>query len=221
MTTSGTATTSFDALEIMEEAYERAGVDFRAAYDIRTARRSLNILAMEWANRGLNLWTVDSGTLSLTEGTAAYELPADTLDVLETVVTVNGTDYNVSRISFVDYANLPNKATTGRPLQVYISRTVPQTVTVWPVPDQAYTLTYWRMRRIQDVSAPSQTIDIPYRFMPALIAGLAMHVAMKRKEPEVVSRAPALAAYYEQQFQMAADEDRDRSAVYLTPYIGW
>lgn len=217
MATSGTASINFDIMDIIEEAYERAGLDARTAYDVRTARRSLNILAMEWANRGLNLWTVQQGTISLAQGTATYTLPSDTIDVIEMVVNAGGTDYHINRISVSDYANIPNKTTAGRPLQAYVARTVPSTITVWPVPDSGYTLTYWRLRRMQDVTAGGQTLDLPFRFLPAMIAGLAMHIAMKR--PEATARAPGLAAYYEQQFQLAADEDRDRASVFFTPYI--
>lgn len=217
MTTSGTAAANFDVLEIIEEAYERAGLIARTAYDIRTARRSLNLLAMEWANRGLNLWSVQQGTVSLVAGTAQYTLPADTIDLIEMTVNLAGTDYHIDRISVSDFSAVPNKTTTGRPLQAYVARTVPPSITVWPVPDTAYTLTYFRLRRMQDVTAGSQTLDLPFRFLPACIAGLAFHIAMKR--PEAAARAPALQAYYEQQFQLAADEDRDRASVFLTPYI--
>lgn len=218
MTTSGTASINFDVMDIIEEAYERAGLEARTAYDIRTARRSLNILAMEWANRGLNLWTVQQGTINLAPGTSQYTLPSDTIDLIEMVINAGGTDYHLNRVSVSDYANIPNKTTTGRPLQGYVARTVPSTLTVWPVPDTAYTVTYWRLRRMQDVTAGGQTLDLPFRFLPCMIAGLAFHIAMKR--PEAAARAPALQAYYEQQFQLAADEDRDRASVFLTPYIG-
>lgn len=217
MATSGTASVNFDVMDIIEEAYERAGLDARTAYDIRTARRSLNLLAMEWANRGLNLWTVQKATVALVAGTTDYTLPDDTIDVIEMIVSSGGTDYHINRISVSDYANIPNKTMTGRPLQAYVTRTVPATMTVWPVPDTGYTLTYWRLRRMQDITAGGQTVDLPFRFLPAMIAGLAFQIAMKR--PEALQRAPGLAAYYEQQFQLAADEDRDRSSVFFTPYI--
>jgi hypothetical protein len=219
--TSGTIAFQLDVLDIIEEAYERAGLEARSGYDFRTARRSLDLLADEWSNRGLNLWTVAQGSVTLVAGTATYTLPSDTIDLIETQLRVvsgtTTTDYALNRVSVSDYASLSNKASAGRPLQVLVSRTATPTITLWPVPTAADTLIYWRMRRMQDTGTASSTPDIPGRFRPALIAGLAYQIAMKR--PEVTDRVPMLQAEYERQFGLASDEDRDRASVFLVPFL--
>jgi len=227
MATSGTATFNPDLGEIIEEAYERAGIEMRSGYDMRTARRSLNILVSEWANRGLNLWTVEIGTQTLTAGTASYALPADTIDLIEHVIRTSSGDQNaqndrqLNRISIASRATIPNKLSRGVPLQIYVDRQATPTFYLWPVPDSVstYTVIYWRLRRIQDTGTGStNTMDIPSRFIPALVAGLAFHLAMKK--PELVSRVIPLKQYYDEQFMLAAEEDRDRASVSFTPYIG-
>jgi len=223
MTTSGTAVWNLEIVDLIEEAYERAGLEARTGYDFRTAHRSLNILAAEWANRGLNLWTVQENTLVLTPGVKTYQLPADTIDVIETMirVTTSGSplDYTVSRIGVGDYATLPNKNTTGRPLQIYVNRQINPEYTLWPVPDLPYTILYWTMRRIQDASTATDVMDTPVRFVPCLVAGLAFHIAMKR--PEAASRVPMLKQEYLEQFQLAADEDRGREPARFVPWMSY
>lgn len=224
MTTSGTAAFNLDVLDLIEEAYERAGVEARTGYDFRTARRSLNLITAEWANRGLNLWTIEQGTQSVSQGTATYVLPADCIDVIEVAVrlTSNGqsTDYTIDRVGVGDYASIPNKASQGRPVQYYVERLSSQTkYTLWPVPDQAYTILFFQMRRIEDAGSGSNNIDIPVRFVPCLAAGLAYHIAMKR--PEATGRLQFLKAEYEEQFKIAADEDRDRANLRLVPFVGY
>lgn len=221
MTTSGTATWNLDIADCIEEAYERAGLEMRTGYDFRTARRSLNIMAAEWSNRGLNLWTVDQQSQALTAGTSTYSLPDDTIDMIETIVRVNNTgvglDYVVERWGVGDYAAMPNKNQTGRPLKVYVQRTINPTYILWPVPDLPYTLIYWRMRRIQDASSAVQTMDVPVRFVPALVAGLAYYIAQKK--PEAFSRLDFLKMEYENQFNLAAQEDRGRESAMFVPWI--
>jgi len=223
MTTSGTAVWNLDIADAIEEAYERAGLEARTGYDYRTARRSLNILSAEWSNRGLNLWTVQENSLVLTPGTKTYTLPADTIDIIETIIRVNsnGTplDYTVSRIGVGDYATLPNKNSTGRPLQIYMDRQVNPTYTLWPVPDLPYTIIYWTMRRIQDATNATDVMDMPVRFVPALVSGLAFQLAMKR--PEAAARVPMLKAEYMEQFQLAADEDRGREPARFVPWMSY
>jgi hypothetical protein len=224
MTTSGTAAFNLDIMDLIEEAYERAGVEARTGYDFRTARRSLNLITAEWANRGLNLWTIEQLTQVVTAGQATYNLPADCIDVIELAVrlTSNGqsTDYTIDRVGVGDYASIPNKATQGRPVQYYVERlTSLSRYTLWPVPDQAYTILYWQMRRMEDAGAGTNTIDIPVRFVPCLAAGLAYHLAMKR--PEATNRLQFLKGEYEEQFKLAADEDRDRANLHLLPWIGY
>lgn len=223
MTTSGTSAWNLDIADLIEEAYERAGLEARTGYDFRTARRSLNIISAEWSNRGLNLWTVQENTLVLTPNVKTYTLADDTIDIIETIIrsTTSGSalDYTVSRIGVGDYATLPNKNTTGRPLQIYVDRQVQPTITLWPVPDLPYTIIYWTMRRIQDATTATDVMDMPVRFIPALIAGLAFHIAMKR--PEVAQRVPMLKQEYMEQFQLAADEDRGREPARFVPWMSY
>lgn len=221
MATSGTTAFNMDFTEIAEEAWERAGREMRSGYDLRTARRSMNLLTIEWQNRGINLWTIDSGTISLTTGTGQYILPADTIDLLEHVIrTGSGTtqqDLTITRISVSTYASIPNKTNTGRPIQVWIERLrdAPR-INVWPVPDSDdYTFAYWRMRRIEDAGSGVQTADMNFRFLPCLVAGLAYHIAMK--VPELAPRLPILKEAYMEQFDLAAGEDREKASVRFVP----
>lgn len=228
MATTGTATFNLEFTELAEEAWERAGREMRSGYDLRTARRSLNLLTIELANRGINLWTIEQGTIDLVQGTNTYSLPADTIDLLEHVirtspgVTNSQADLNITRISVSTYSTIPNKLVQGRPIQVWIQRLrdAPQ-VTVWPTPDQGtvgspyYTLVYWRMRRIQDAGSGVETEDVPFRFLPVLASGLAYQIAMKT--PELMQRVPMLQAEYEKQFELAAGEDREKAAIRFVP----
>ena len=230
MTTSGTSTFNLDFAEIAEEAFERAGLELRSGYDMKSARRSLNLLCAEWANMGLNLWTVASGSIVLTPGQAVYTsadgVPSEMVDLIEHVIRTNtsgqNTDITMNRISVSDYANIPTKTVQGRPLQIYVNRQISPTLTVWPVPDSSttYTLVYWYLRRIQDTGASAaNTADIPYRFLPALISGLAYYIALKN--PEAADRIQMLKGFYEEQFQLAASEDRDRAPDRFIPFIGY
>jgi len=213
-----------DLPEIFEEAFERAGLEMRTGYDLKTARRSLNLLTLEWQNRGLNLWTIEPGTIALSSGTATYSFPADTIDVIEmSLRTGSGTnqiDSNVERISVSTYSQQTNKNTTGRPVQAFIRRLATETtVTLWPVPDSAdtYALAYYRLRGIESISSGvSGTADVPPRFVPCLVSGLAYYIAMKR--PEVNDRVSALKQEYEFQFELAAGEDRDTSSIRFIPF---
>lgn len=225
MATSGTATFNPDIAEICEDAFERCGLEMRSGYDLRTARRSLNMLAAEWSNRGLNLWTVEEKTQSITAGTATYTLDADTIDLLEHVIrTGSGTsqsDQSLTRISGSTYATLTSKNSQGKPVQLYVDRQATPKVTLWPTPDSAdtYTLVYWRIRRIQDAGAAASNIyDVPSRFIPPLVAGLAYQVALKRPEVDL-NRVALLKAAYEEQFTLAADEDRSKASVQFVPNI--
>lgn len=223
MTTSGTTAFDMDFTEIAEEAWERAGSEMRSGYDLRTARRSMNLLTIEWQNRGINMWTVDSGTINLVSGTSQYTLPADTIDLMEQVIRTNAgntttqSDLNISRISVSTYSSIPNKLTTGRPIQVWVERLrdAPK-INVWPVPDSNdYTFVYWRMRRIEDAGSGIQTPDMNFRFYPCLVAGLAYYIAMKI--PDMAPRIEMLKAAYEEQFQLAAGEDREKASVRFVP----
>jgi len=225
MTTSGTASFNPQLTEIIQEAYDRAGVVMRSGYEYRSARRSIDLMMQEWANRGINLWTVEEGSQLLTPGTATYTLPADTVDLIDHVIrtspgnVASQADLTINRMSVSNYSTIPNKLSTGRPIRIYVDRQITPKFTVWPVPDasQQYTLVYWRLRRIQDAGSPgTNTMDMPFRFMPALVAGLAYNLAMK--SPGAEARVPVLKAVYEEQFQLAADEDRSRASVRFLPY---
>jgi hypothetical protein len=216
MATSGTTSFGLDLVEIAEEAFERCGAELRSGYDLRTARRSLNLLFAEWSNRGLNLWTMEQGTIALVAGVATYALPADTVDTLDHFVRTSSSDLGCSRIGMTQYLSIPNKNTQGRPVQVFVERLQAPRITVWPVPDSGqYTLVYGRLRRIQDAGGGANTMDVPVRFLPALIAGLAYYLSMKI--PEAAARAIPLKAAYDEAWQLAADEDRDRSPTRFVP----
>ena len=306
MTTTGKTSFDLDFTEIAEEAWERAGRELRTGYDLRTARRSMNLLTIEWQNRGLDMWTFDQGTITLQQGLNTYPLPTDTIDLLDHVIrtnanqTSNQSDLTITRISISTYATIPNKLTQARPIQVWVQRgagelspmydntgtkitvaspigltdttiTLSSTVnlpangyvqidaetifynyisgntlnncyraqnnttaathaattqvylqrlpaiTVWPTPDGSttYTFAYWRMRRIQDAGAGVETADITFRFLPALVAGLAFYIATKT--PELQGRIDMLKAQYEEQFTIAAGEDREKAAVRFVP----
>ena len=220
MATSGSRDFDLDVADIIEEAYERCGLEVRTGYDAKTARRSLNIMFSEWANRGINLWTVKQATLTLTSGTATYSsangLASPMNDILEIAVRRSGTDYEVDRISRGEYLNIPNKSTTGRPSQFYFNRQTSPELTLWPTPDSnTDQLVYYYITRIEDADTSQNTTDVPFRFLPCMIAGLAYYIAMK-KAPE---RIQLLKAVYEEEFQRAADEDEDRVALKLQPDI--
>ena len=226
MATSGTTAFTLDLLEVIEEAFERCGSESRTGYDLRTARRSLNLLFADWANRGVNLWTLDSGTIPLVSGTAAYVLPADTVDVLDCVIRSNSAvvatqnDRPLTRVSASTYSATPNKLSTGFPNQMTVTRGVAApTVTLWPVPnDPTQLLVYWRLRRIQDAGAAGdQTHDIPFRLLPALASGLAYYLAFK--VPGAGERLQTLKTVYDEDWERASNEDREKAAVRFVPRI--
>lgn len=230
MTTSGTTTFNLDLNNLVEEAFERCGAELRTGYDMRTARRSLNLLTIEWANRGINLWTIEQGSIPLVQGQIVYTLPVDTIDLLDHVIRtqsgVGQTDINISRISVDTYSTIPNKNAPGRPIQVWINRqsgaTTPTgvqspSISVWPCPEQSnyYTFVYWRLRRIQDAGNGTTEQDIPFRMLPALVAGLAYYLSLKI--PDALPRAGILKAGYDEQWQLASDEDREKAPLRLAP----
>jgi hypothetical protein len=301
MTTKGQSIFNLELSDIVEEAFERAGLELRTGYDLRTARRSINLMTIEWANRGINLWTIEQGQITMQTGQPIYPLPLDTIDLLDTVVRTNNTttnqiDINITRISESTYITIPNKLTQGRPIQVWINRQSgqenPTTVTlagditatdttitlsstynlattgfikigaetigyanvngnqlvncyraqantvatahlngaaitvqnlpsinVWPSPNapgDQYTFVYYRLRRVQDAGDGINTQDIPFRFLPCMVAGLAYFIAMKKPEVDG-QRVLALKAAYDEQFQLAADEDREKAPARYVP----
>ena len=227
MTTSGTTAFSMDFTEIVEESFERAGSESRTGYDLKTARRSLNLMLAGWANLGINLWAIEQGTIPLVAGTATYTLPTDTVDLIDHVIrTGSGSasmqaDITCSRISSSTYATIPNKLSQARPLQIWIQRLIAPQVTVWPVPDnaQTYTLVYWRLRRLQDAGNGADTQDVPFRFLPALVAGLAYHIALKI--PGGLERVPMLQEQYSAALDLAMAEDREKATMRAVPRVGY
>jgi hypothetical protein len=223
MAVSGVANFNLDLSEIVEEAFERAGSELRSGYDLRTARRSLNIMFADWANRGVNMWTFEQGTINLVPGTATYNLPEDTVDLLEHVIRTGAgsvstqADLTITRISVSTYATIPNKLQQARPIQVWIERLETPRITVWPVPDnsQTYQFVYWRMRRIDNAGTGVNTMDVPFRFLPCMVAGLSYYLALKL--PNGTQRLDVLKQQYDEAWQLASDEDREKAAVRFVP----
>lgn len=226
MATSGTAAFNLDLRELIEEAAERAGYELRGGYEFATARRSLNLLFADWANRGLNMWTFDQQVVTLVAGTDSYTLPLDTVDLMDAVIRTGSgatqSDVAISRISLPTYQTIPNKTVQGRPIQLVMLRTITPEVRVWPVPDSTttYTLVYWRLRRIQDAGTGVNTQDLPFRFLPALVAGLAYYLGMKRPDMPM-DRLAALKLSYDDVMQAAQDEDREKAPLRLVPSMGY
>ena len=236
-----TSTTAFNPTlnDIFEEAFERCGQEMRTGYDFRTARRSLNFLMTEWANRGINLWTIEQGYINLVEGVGVYDLPDDTVDLLEHVIRTfanqgpNQTDLNITRISVSTYSTIPNKLAIGRPIQVWVNRQSGQTtnavgatpaypqINVWPIPDQGteeqpyYVFYYWRLKRLNDAGNGVNAVDIPFRFQNALVSGLAYMLALKLNGSE--NRISTLKTQYDEAWDLAAGEDREKAADRLVP----
>ena len=225
MATSTTNDFNLDIAEAAEEAFELAGLEMRTGYDLRTARRSIDLMMLEWANRGLNLWQVESGSTTLTAGTATYTLDADTIDLLEhNLRTDDGnsnsqSDTELTRVSFSTYAGIPNKLDQGRPNEILINRNAGSTTfTLYPIPDnaQTYKVVWYRLRQIYDAGTPaSNNLDIPKLFLPCLVSGLAYYIA--QKNPEAFQRVPFLKQQYEEQWKLAADENRVKASVRFVP----
>jgi hypothetical protein len=223
MTTSGTTAFNMDLTELVEECYERCGSELRTGYDLRTAGRSLNLMFSQWANKGLNMFTYEQGMINLIPGQATYNLPADTVDLLEHVIRTGAgsqstqADLTITRISVSTYATIPNKLQQARPIQVWIERLDTPRFTVWPVPDnsQPYVFVYWRLRRMQDAGTGVNTMDMPFRFYEAMTAGLAYHLALKI--PGAMERLPILKQQYDEAWDLASSEDREKAAVRFVP----
>jgi len=225
MATSGTYTFNLDLGQIMEEAYERCNIEMRTGFDYRTARRSLDLLLLEWQNRGLSLWTVRDTSLTLTAGTGAYALSGEKLDIVEAFMRTNAgnttkqSDLTMQRISIAQYSHQTNKLLQGRPIQYWVERAPSGiTINVWPVPDasQTWTLGYYYMERIEDSGTPATlNVDVPARFLPPLTAGLAYQIAIKK--PEAAQRIDFLKQEYEEQWNLASDAAREKASLYVVP----
>jgi len=218
MAFSGTKTFALDIAETIEEAYELAGLEQRTGYDARTARRSLNIMFADWANRGVNLWTIEEVSLDLVQGTNQYTMNAYDIDILSAVIrdssTSPSTDIEIDRIGRQEFLNIPNKTTQARPTQYFVDRQITPVINIWPTPDSAnYKLVSYRIQRIDDVNTSAENPEVPSRFIPCMVSGLAYYIALK-KNPQ---KAGILKQQYEQDFKLAADEDRNRASLMLTP----
>jgi len=217
MATSGSQDWSLDASDVIEEAYERCGLEFRSGYDARTARRSMNLLFADWANRGIKLWKMTKVELTLTDGTANYTLGTDTVDVTDAAIQRDSTDYLIERISRNRYHSLPKKSTEGRPTQYYVDRQrAAPVVYLYPTPENSTDkLVYYKMERIEDIDASSNDPDIPYHFYPALVSGLSYYLSVK-KAPD---RTQMLKALYDEDMYRAEQTDRDDTNMRIVPRV--
>jgi len=219
-TTSGTVAFKLDILQLCEEAWERAGREMRSGYDLRTARRSLHLMFLEWLNRGINLWTVKEASVTLVVGTETYTLDDDCIDVLDAVIRdgtgSSQTDFNLTRLSVSTYAQTSSKLTASRPTSMYIDRQNRATVTLYPSPsDATQVFRYWYIRRMEDLGDNTNHPDMPERAIPALVSGLAFNLALK--EPDLEGRVPMLKAHYEEQYELMASEDRSKASLMFSP----
>ena len=218
MTLSGSTDFELNVTEYIEEAFERCGLTVRTGYDLKTAKRSLNLMLLDWSNRGLNQWTISQRTQSLTSGTSEYSLLTDIIDILSLSILRDGTYYSLDRISRDAYLSIPNKATTGRPSQFFLDRQLTPNLKLWPVPENSTDIIYYdALTRMNDADTYTNTLEVPFRFYPCLAAGLAYYIAIKRS-PE---RVQLLKSVYEEEFQRAAVEDRDRSSTTISPDLGF
>tara|TARA_R110002126_G_scaffold218193_1_gene363926 strand:- start:2883 stop:3551 length:669 start_codon:yes stop_codon:yes gene_type:complete len=214
MTVSGSKDFELDVAEYVEEAFERCGLEVRTGYDLKTAKRSLNLLLADWANRGLNQWTIKQRTVTMAVADGTYDLGADVIDILSVVVRRNGTDYALSRLSRDGFLSIPNKTTQGRANQFFLDRQITPVLNLWPVPDNNTDVVYYdALTRMDDADIYTNTMDMPFRFYPCLAAGLAYYLALKRAP----NRVQMLKAVYEEEFERAATEDRDRSSFNVVP----
>lgn len=218
MATSSSTNFELDVAEYIEEAFERCGLEAKTGYDLQTARRSMNIMLAEWANRGLNQWTIEQRTQALTASDSEYSLGTDLIDILSLVVRRSGTDFTMTRISRDSFLNLPNKTSTGRPTQYFLDRQITPNLKLFPTPENSTdVIVYDALTRIQDADAQVNTMEIPFRFFPCLTAGLAYYIAMKRAP----DRIQLLKTVYEEEFDRAMAEDRDRSAFNVVPKLDY
>ena len=214
MAVSSSVTFELDVAEYIEEAFERCGLEVRTGYDLKTAKRSLNLMLAEWANRGLNQWTIAQRTVSVVQGTGEYTLDADIIDILAAVAKRDGTEYSLSRLSRDEYLTIPNKTTQGQPNQFFLDRQVTPSLKIWPTPDNSTdVIVYNALTRMDDADTYINTVDMPFRFYPCLAAGLAYYIAVKRAP----QRVQLLKAMYEEEFERAMTEDRDRASFNVVP----
>ena len=216
MTTSSSTNFELAVDDYIEEAFERCGLEIRTGYDLKTAKRSLNLMLADWANRGLNQWTIEQRTQALTASDGEYSLGTDVIDILSVVVRRSSTDFNMTRISRSEFLSIPTKTTTGRPTQYFLDRQVTPNLKIWPIPENSTdVLHYDALTRIQDADTMQNTMEVPFRFYPCLASGLAYYIAIK-KAPD---RIKLLKTAYEEDFARAMAEDRDRSSFNISPSL--
>ena len=220
MATSGSTDFEPNVTEFIEEAFERCGLELRTGYDLRTAKRSVNLMLAEWANRGLNQWTVEQGTQTVTEGTSAYTLNSNVIDILDVVcrrtVSDTQTDINMSRLSRSEYINIPNKTTKARPNQFFLDKQIIPVLNVWPTPENSTdVLVFNKLVRMDDADTSVDTMDLPFRFYPCFVAGLSYYLSLK-KAPE---KTQLLKQLYEEEFLRAESQDEDRASFKIRPYL--
>jgi len=214
MATSGSTDFELDVAEYVEEAFERCGLEVRTGYDMKSAKRSLNLLLADWANRGLNQWTIKQRALTMVAGTGEYSVGADVIDILSVVVQRNNTDYSLLRLSRDGFLTIPNKTTQGRVNQFFLDRQISPNLKLWPVPDNSSDVVYYdALTRMDDADIYTNSMEVPFRFYPCLAAGLAYYLALKRAP----NRVQMLKAVYEEEFERAATEDRDRASFNVAP----
>ena len=214
MTVSGSTDFELDVADYIEEAFERCGLEVRTGYDLKTAKRSMNLMFADWANRGLNQWTIEQRTFTVTSNDGDYDLGTDVIDILSLVVRRSGTDYALDRISRDEYLNIPTKTTQARPTQYFVDRQITPVLKMWPLPDNSTdVIIYDALTRLDDADTYTNTLGVPFRFYPALAAGLAYYISVKRAP----DRMQMLKALYEEELNRAMDEDRDRASFRVAP----
>jgi hypothetical protein len=214
MTVSGSKDFELDVADYIEEAFERCGLEVRTGYDLKTAKRSMNLMFADWANRGLNQWTIAQRNFTVTQGDGDQPLGTDVIDILSLVIRRDGTDYALNRISRDEYLNIPTKSTVARPTQFFVDRQINPVLQMWPLPDNSTDVVYYdALVRMDDADNYTNTAQVPFRFYPALAAGLAYYISMKRAP----DRSQMLKAVYEEEINRAMDEDRDRASFRVAP----
>ena len=218
MATSGSTDFELDVAEYVEEAFERCGLEVRTGYDLKSAKRSLNLLLADWANRGLNQWTIKQRSLAMVLGQGDYSVGSDVIDILSVIVRRDSTDYSLLRLSRDGFLTIPNKTTQGRVNQFFLDRQISPNLKLWPVPDNSTDVVYYdALTRMDDADIYTNTMDLPFRFYPCLAAGLAYYLALKRAP----NRVEMLKAIYEEEFERAAVEDRDRASFNVAPQFDY
>ena len=214
MTVSGSKDFELDVADYIEEAFERCGLEVRTGYDLKTAKRSMNLMFADWANRGLNQWTIAQKNFTVTQGDGNEPLGTDVIDILSLVIRRDGTDYALNRISRDEYLNIPTKSTVARPTQFFVDRQINPVLQMWPLPDNNTDVVYYdALVRMDDADTYTNTAQVPFRFYPALAAGLAYYISMKRAP----DRSQMLKSVYEEELNRAMDEDRDRASFRIAP----